>query len=53
MKYPREWLGFYSSHIRELGAPSSAPFPSVVAYWGPRKYQFAAIFEEVGHVVIP
>ena len=46
-------LCFWRGRLRFLGAPSSAPFPSVVAYWGPRKYQFAAIFEEVGHVVIP
>jgi len=46
-------LCFWRGRIRFLGAPSSAPFPSVVAYWGPRRYRFADVFSEVGHVVFP
>lgn len=46
-------LCFWRGRLRFLGAPSSAPFPSVVAYWGPRKYRFADVFNEVGHVVFP
>lgn len=46
-------LCFWRGRLRFLGAPSSAPFPSVVAYWGRHKYRFADIFDEVGHVVFP
>lgn len=46
-------LCFWRGRLRFLGAPSSAPFPSVVCYWGPRKYRFAYVFSEVGRVVMP
>lgn len=46
-------LCFWRGRLRFLGAPSSAPFPSVVCYWGPRKYRFADVFSEVGRVVMP
>ena len=46
-------LCFWRGRLRFLGAPSSAPFPSVVAYWGPRRYRFADVFSEVGKVVFP
>lgn len=46
-------LCFWRGRLRFIGAPSSAPFPSVVAYWGPRKYRFADVFSEVGKVVMP
>lgn len=46
-------LCFWRGRLRFLGAPASAPFPSVVAYWGPRKYRFADVFSEVGKVVFP
>lgn len=46
-------LCFWRGRLRFLGAPSSAPFPSVVAYWGPRPYRFADVFSEVGRVVFP
>lgn len=46
-------LCFWRGRLRFLGAPSSAPFPSVVAYWGPHPYRFADVFSEVGRVVFP
>lgn len=46
-------LCFWRGRLRFMGAPSSAPFPSVVAYWGSRRYRFADVFEEVGRVVFP
>ena len=42
---------FWRGRLKFLGAPSSAPFPSAVAYWGPRRDRFRAIFGEVGWVV--
>ncbi len=44
---------FWTGRLRFLGAPSSAPFPSAVVYWGPRKYRFAAAFDSAGNVVLP
>lgn len=44
---------FWRGRIRFLGAPSSAPFPSVVAYWGSNAVRFANAFAGAGHVVRP
>jgi len=43
---------FWRRRLKFLGAPSSAPFPSCIAYWGPRVYRFADVFEKRGHVVL-
>src|SRR5262249_16421639 len=48
-----EALCFWRGRIRFLGAPSSAPFPSVVAYWGQFPYRFADVFSAAGFVVFP
>mgnify|MGYP005816097565 FL=1 len=41
---------FYRGRIRFLGAPNSAPFPSVFCYWGMRPAQFRKAFEGKGIV---
>jgi hypothetical protein len=46
-------LLFWRGRLRFLGAPSSAPFPSAVAYWGPRWLTFLSVFGERGHGVRP
>ena len=42
---------FLRGRLRFLGAPSSAPFPSCVAYWGPRVTRFIKTFAPEGRVV--
>ena len=42
---------FLRGRLRFLGAPSSAPFPSCVAYWGPRVQSFIDTFAPEGRVV--
>jgi hypothetical protein len=44
---------FWRGRLRFLGAPSSAPFPSAVVYWGGAVARFADVFGRVGHVVLP
>ncbi len=45
---------FVRGRLKFLGAPSSAPFPSAVVYWGQRYAQrFAEVFGEIGKVVTP
>lgn len=46
-------LCFWRGRLRFVGAQSSAPFPSVLVYWGARPYHFADVFSEVGKVVMP
>jgi hypothetical protein len=45
-------LRFWRGRLKFLGASSSAPFPSCLAYWGPRVFRFADVFEKRGHVVL-
>lgn len=42
---------FWKGRIKFLGAPHPAPFPSVVAYWGPRVDKFKKVFGPKGWVV--
>lgn len=42
---------FWKGRLKFLGAPSSAPFPSALAYWGPRPERFADFFGDAGWVV--
>lgn len=42
---------FWHGRLRFLGAPSSAPFPSAIAYWGPRAGQFSRVFGPHGWIV--
>ena len=44
---------FWRGRLTFLGAPSPAPFPSAVVYWGVRPYRFADAFVIAGWVVMP
>ena len=44
---------FWRGRLKFLGAPSSAPFPSVVAYWGDNGRRFAEVFRTAGKIVTP
>lgn len=43
---------FWAGRLRFVGAPASAPFPSALVYWGPRKYRFAEVFADRGAIWI-
>lgn len=43
--HARCWL---HGRLRFIGAQSSAPFPSLVTYWGPRVESFTRAFDPVG-----
>ena len=45
-------LCFWKGRIKFLGAPTSAPFPSLVAYWGKRASEFERCFEEKGNCIV-
>lgn len=42
---------FWKGRLRFVGAPSSAPFPSALAYHGHRPWDFEAAFADAGKVV--
>jgi phage N-6-adenine-methyltransferase len=42
---------FWKGRLTFKGAPSSAPFPSAVAYYGPRPAFFEYVFARAGRVV--
>lgn len=42
---------FWAGRITFVGAPSPAPFPSSLLYWGDRVSRFKAIFSEYGRVI--
>lgn len=44
---------FWYGRLKFLGAPSSAPFPSAIAYWGERGKRFDRVFGDHGRVVRP
>ncbi len=44
---------FWRGRLKFLGAPSSAPFPSCIAYWGQNPFLFAQVFSAAGKVVFP
>lgn len=44
---------FWRGRMRFVGAPSSAPFPAALAYWGPRPWDFHRVFSPRGLVVRP
>ena len=44
-------IAFIRGRLRFLGAPSSAPFPSTVAYWGRRITKFEMCFEDTAWIV--
>lgn len=39
---------FWAGRLTFVGAPSAAPFPSAIVYWGPRRHRFADVFAGVG-----
>jgi phage N-6-adenine-methyltransferase len=41
---------FWHGRLTFEGAPSPAPFPSALVYWGPRRYRFADVFARVGSI---
>lgn len=41
---------FWRGRLTFLGAASSAPFPSAIAYWGPRVHAFKNVFGPHGHL---
>lgn len=43
-----EWRG----RLRFRGAPTSAPFPSALFYWGDRPFLFAHVFQAAGNVSV-
>lgn len=46
-------LLFWAGRLTFLGAPSSAPFPSVLLYWGRRPKEFLSLFEGRGFGLCP
>lgn len=46
-------LCFVRGRLRFVGASSGAPFPSVLAYVGPRRFRFADHFSVIGKIVLP
>jgi hypothetical protein len=43
---------FWRGRLKFLGAPSSAPFPSALVYWGEREGKFCDVFSSSGKVVL-
>lgn len=41
---------FWAGRLTFKGAPSAAPFPSAVVYWGPRPHRFADAFASAGAI---
>lgn len=41
---------FWRGRLRFEGAPSCAPFPSALVYWGPRPGLFEDVFREAGSI---
>jgi len=44
---------FWRGRLKFIGAKSTAPFPSAIFYFGPRRHRFADIFGSRGWVVLP
>jgi hypothetical protein len=44
---------FVEGRLTFLGAPSPAPFPSALVYWGTWRERFASACRDLGKVVIP
>lgn len=44
---------FWRGRLKFRGADNSAPFPSVVPYWGHRPARFVEVFSPHGHCVSP
>src|SRR5512134_4137759 len=43
--------GFWKGRITFVGAPSCAPFPSCLFYFGPRRRRFSLAFKDVARIV--
>lgn len=46
-------IAFLRGRLTFVGAPSVAPFPTALAYWGHRPWAFHACFRGRGMVVVP
>lgn len=46
-------LAFWRGRLTFLDAPHPAPFPSVLAYWGPQGFLFETVFSDVAAIVTP
>lgn len=44
-------VAFWRGRLTFVGAPSPAPFPSCLIYWGPRSYYFACAFSDRARTV--
>jgi DNA N-6-adenine-methyltransferase (Dam) len=44
---------FLRGRLRFVGAPAACPFPTALAYWGPRPWEFHRVFSPRGMVVVP
>jgi hypothetical protein len=44
---------FLRGRLRFVGAPAACPFPTALAYWGPRPWEFHRVFSARGMVVVP
>jgi hypothetical protein len=44
---------FWRGRLRFVGAPAPCPFPTALAYWGPRPWDFQRVFAPRGMVVAP
>lgn len=42
---------FWRGRLKFKGAPSAAPFPSALPYWGPRRDRFREVFGPYGWIV--
>lgn len=42
-------LCFWRGRLKFVDAPAPAPFPSALAYWGPRAQRFCEVFEGAGY----
>jgi hypothetical protein len=43
---------FWKGRLTFVGAPASAPFPTMFMYWGDRPGLFAEVFSKHGHVMV-
>ncbi len=44
---------FWKGRLRFVGATAPCPFPTAIAYWGPRPWDFHRVFSAKGMVVAP
>lgn len=47
---PADCVCFVHGRITFLGAPSAAPNPSAIVYWGHNRHRFAEVFRDIGGI---